>query len=75
MHLRRSSVNVRSVGIGVAEELFQDGLCLPSGSNLTEGDLSRVVGVVRRMRIDGKCCMPGYEKVKTSPCLFIVDML
>jgi len=31
----------------VAERCFADGLCLPSGSNLTEADLARVVGVVR----------------------------
>jgi len=31
----------------VAEDLFNRGLCLPSGSNLTEGDLARVVEVVR----------------------------
>lgn len=31
----------------VAEELFQNGLCLPSGSNLTQDDLARVVELVR----------------------------
>lgn len=31
----------------VAEELFEQGLCLPSGSNLTEADLERVAEVVR----------------------------
>jgi dTDP-4-amino-4,6-dideoxygalactose transaminase len=30
-------------GGGVAEDLFDRGLCLPSGSNLTLSDLSRVV--------------------------------
>jgi dTDP-4-amino-4,6-dideoxygalactose transaminase len=29
--------------------LFRDGLCLPSGSALSEGDLQRVVDVVRRV--------------------------
>ena len=33
-------------GGAVAEDLFDRGLCLPSGSNLTEGDLQRVVAVV-----------------------------
>ncbi len=28
---------------GVSEELFEKGLCIPSGSNLSEGDLERVV--------------------------------
>lgn len=35
------------VGGDVAEELFERGLCLPSGSNLAESDLSRVVEVIR----------------------------
>jgi dTDP-4-amino-4,6-dideoxygalactose transaminase len=30
----------------VAEALFRDGLCLPSGSNLTAADLERVVTAV-----------------------------
>lgn len=32
----------------VAEDLFRRGLCLPSGSNLTADDLSRVIGGVRQ---------------------------
>src|SRR5690606_16532326 len=32
---------------GVSEKLFKDGLCLPSGSNLTHEDLERVVAGVR----------------------------
>ena len=31
-----------------AGALFADGLCLPSGSSLTEDDLARVVAVVRQ---------------------------
>lgn len=38
------------VGGAVAEDLFAQGLCLPSGCNLTEADLSRVVGAVRSLR-------------------------
>lgn len=34
----------------VAEELFVSGLCLPSGSNLSEDDLGCVVEVIRRVR-------------------------
>ena len=37
-----------AVGGQVAEALFADGLCLPSGSNLTDGELERVMGVVQR---------------------------
>jgi pyridoxal phosphate-dependent aminotransferase EpsN len=31
----------------VAEEVFADGLCLPSGSQMTAGDLERVMDEVR----------------------------
>ena len=35
-------------GGSVADDLFQRGLCLPSGSAMTEADLERVVGVIRK---------------------------
>jgi dTDP-4-amino-4,6-dideoxygalactose transaminase len=31
---------------GVSEDLFQRGLCLPSGSDLTEGDLQRITKII-----------------------------
>ena len=31
---------------GTSENLFHKGLCLPSGSNLTEADLKRVVAAI-----------------------------
>jgi dTDP-4-amino-4,6-dideoxygalactose transaminase len=34
-------------GDGTSEKLFEDGLCLPSGSNLTDADLDRVVGAIK----------------------------
>jgi pyridoxal phosphate-dependent aminotransferase EpsN len=37
-----------SIGGRVAEQLFATGLCLPSGSNLTESDLARVIDAIRR---------------------------
>jgi len=36
-----------SVGGAVAESLFTNGLCLPSGSDLTKTDLMRVVSVIK----------------------------
>jgi dTDP-4-amino-4,6-dideoxygalactose transaminase len=39
----------RVVGGEVAEDLFGRGLCLPSGTAMTEWDLDRVVNVIRRM--------------------------
>ncbi|HTF56173.1 MAG TPA: DegT/DnrJ/EryC1/StrS family aminotransferase [Planctomycetota bacterium] len=43
MHLQPLFLTARRVGGGVAERLFDRGLCLPSGSQMTEDDLSRVV--------------------------------
>ena len=38
------------VGARVAETLFGHSLCLPSGSNLSEADLTRVAAAVRLLR-------------------------
>jgi dTDP-4-amino-4,6-dideoxygalactose transaminase len=35
----------------VSEQLFAQGLCLPSGSNLSEEDQEKVVKTVRRLFI------------------------
>ena len=53
MHLQPVFGGCETVGGGVAAALFRDGLCLPSGSNLSADDLSRVVAVVRRMHTAG----------------------
>jgi dTDP-4-amino-4,6-dideoxygalactose transaminase len=37
-------------GGGVAEDLFQKGLCLPSGEQLTELDQERIVGIIKSLR-------------------------
>lgn len=47
MHLQPVFREYERVGGEVAEDLFDRGLCLPSGTNLTEGDLQRVVEVIR----------------------------
>lgn len=39
----------RVVGGAVSEDLFERGLCLPSGTAMTEADLARVVAVVKRL--------------------------
>ncbi len=43
MHQQPALEHYPSVLTGVADRLFADGLCLPSGSNMTEADLERVV--------------------------------
>ncbi len=50
MHLQPVFQGCEVVGGAVAEALFRDGLCLPSGTALTEADLDRVVGVIQGMR-------------------------
>jgi dTDP-4-amino-4,6-dideoxygalactose transaminase len=49
MHLQPVFAACDRFGGEVAEDLFNRGLCLPSGSNLSESDLERVVEVVRRV--------------------------
>ncbi len=47
LHLQPLYARAPRCGGVVAEELFAQGLCLPSGSNLTETDRARVAAVVR----------------------------
>jgi len=49
---KKNRCQARAVGGDVAEDLFNRGLCLPSGTAMTEDDLNRVVKAVRR------CCRP-----------------
>jgi len=47
MHLQPIFKDCECFNNGVAAELFEKGLCLPSGSNLTEEDLQRVTDEVK----------------------------
>jgi dTDP-4-amino-4,6-dideoxygalactose transaminase len=49
MHLQPIFASTRCYGGAVSQRLFDQGLCLPSGSNLTRADLQRVADVVRRL--------------------------
>jgi pyridoxal phosphate-dependent aminotransferase EpsN len=49
MHLQPVFARYECIGGTVAERLFANGLCLPSGSNLTETDLSRIVAAIRHL--------------------------
>lgn len=46
MHLQPIFESAPYFGGNVAEELFKNGLCLPSGSNLNEEDLERIKNVI-----------------------------
>ncbi len=48
MHLQPIFAQYESIGGEVAQKLFQNGLCLPSGSSLTDSDLERVVKVIKK---------------------------
>ncbi|THD31530.1 DegT/DnrJ/EryC1/StrS aminotransferase family protein [uncultured Flavobacterium sp.] len=46
MHLQPIYEKYPYYGKNIAEDLFENGLCLPSGSNLTDDDRSRIVNVL-----------------------------
>jgi dTDP-4-amino-4,6-dideoxygalactose transaminase len=46
MHLQPMYQGAKFYGSGVCEKLFEKGLCLPSGSNLTEEDFERIFTVL-----------------------------
>jgi len=47
MHLQPIFKDCPYYGEGVSDKLFQNGLCLPSGSNLTEEELQRISAVIK----------------------------
>jgi pyridoxal phosphate-dependent aminotransferase EpsN len=51
MHLQPAFAGAPMFGGEVSERVFEHGLCLPSGSSLTEADQARVVSVVRAAQV------------------------
>ncbi len=49
MHLQPVFAGCEVVGGAVAEEFSATGLCLPSGSNLSQDELQHVVDVIRHV--------------------------
>ena len=49
MHLQPIFENYPFYGDGTAEKLFEQGLCLPSGSNLPESDLLKVITIIKSL--------------------------
>ncbi|MFY8109535.1 MAG: DegT/DnrJ/EryC1/StrS family aminotransferase [Bacteroidia bacterium] len=47
MHLQPVFADAPFYGDGTAEKLFEMGLCLPSGSNLSNEDLNRVIDIIK----------------------------
>lgn len=56
MHLQPLYEGCEVVGGGVSEGLFRRGLCLPSGSGMTEGEQDRVIEGVREVARAGPQC-------------------
>ncbi len=49
MHLQPVFKDCKYYGTNVSEKLFEDGLCLPSGSNLTEEDRIRIKEAIQKL--------------------------
>jgi dTDP-4-amino-4,6-dideoxygalactose transaminase len=49
MHLQPIFENYPFYGDGTSEKLFEQGLCIPSGSNLPESDLLKVVTIIKSL--------------------------
>jgi dTDP-4-amino-4,6-dideoxygalactose transaminase len=47
MHMQPVFKDVRTVGGAVSARIFRDGLCLPSGSQMTQDDIARVTGIIK----------------------------
>jgi dTDP-4-amino-4,6-dideoxygalactose transaminase len=50
MHLQPVFKGCKYRGNGVSEKIFRQGLCLPSGTRLTESDLDRIASLIRSAR-------------------------
>ena len=49
MHMQPVYEGSKFYGSGICEKLFEQGLCLPSGSNLTDNEFDRIFEVLRRI--------------------------
>ncbi|MCX7427892.1 MAG: aminotransferase class I/II-fold pyridoxal phosphate-dependent enzyme [Planctomycetia bacterium] len=65
MHLQPVFARCRARDGAVATDLFERGLCLPSGSNLSERDLGRVVETIRS--VGARRGRPAALQPRTEP--------
>lgn len=49
LHVQNVFENCRLAGGDVAEDLNRRGICLPSGTQMTDADISRISGIVRKL--------------------------
>jgi len=48
MHMQPAFKDARCVGGAVSQHLFEQGLCLPSGTQMSDSDVSRVAAIIQR---------------------------
>ena len=49
MHMQPVFKDAQYFGGNVAEDMFKRGLCLPSGSGMSDDDLERVIGEIKKI--------------------------
>ncbi|WP_076571812.1 DegT/DnrJ/EryC1/StrS family aminotransferase [Salimicrobium salexigens] len=49
MHLQPFFEKYDFLGVGLSEKLFDNGMCLPSDTKMTDEDLEKVVGIIKRL--------------------------
>jgi dTDP-4-amino-4,6-dideoxygalactose transaminase len=54
MHLQPVHRDKAAYLNGVSDTLFRNGICLPSGSDLTDESIDRITGIVRRVLLTGQ---------------------
>ncbi len=67
LHLQPVFAECRVRGGAVAERIFEHGLCLPSGSSLTEDDLARICEIVRGVHSSAGRWSAAPDAVAASP--------
>lgn len=58
LHLQPVFAGCRMLGGKVSERIFDRGLCLPSGSAMTEADVDRVCGHIHELHAESKAGIP-----------------
>jgi dTDP-4-amino-4,6-dideoxygalactose transaminase len=70
MHLQPYFEKYDFIGNGVSEKLFENGICLPSDTKMTEHDLERIVGTIKGLWREMLETSKGYSETAAAiePC-------
>ena len=49
MHLQPFFEEYVFIGEGVSEKIFENGVCLPSDTKMSDRDLERICGIIKRL--------------------------